>query len=117
MTLQGLWPTETEAKNFPAAMLLTRFSDVLAVTHSKNLTMWAEGQYATDELKQFAESGSPAALELELGKYVSRLVSEMTGRFCSSEMYSLAWIENVVSVRSVNSKMKGPLMITRNVLR
>lgn len=72
MTFEGLWSSETHPKNFPATLQLTHFSDILGFTHSKNLTMWAEGQYASEGLRQLAEFGSGSILESELLERVSK---------------------------------------------
>lgn len=65
MTFEGLWSNATHPKNFPDTLQLTHFSDIVGCTHSKNLTMWAEGQYASEGLRQLAEYGSGSFLESE----------------------------------------------------
>ncbi|XP_065220846.1 spondin-1 [Planococcus citri] len=65
LTFEGLWSNATHPKNFPHLLQLTHFSDIVGCTHSKNLTMWAEGQYASEGMRQVAEYGSGSFLESE----------------------------------------------------
>ncbi|KAL4103639.1 hypothetical protein QTP88_018995 [Uroleucon formosanum] len=66
MKFEGLWSPETHPKDFPSALWLTHFSDIIGATHDKNYSFWAEGQWATDGVRQLAEWGSTAILESEL---------------------------------------------------
>lgn len=66
MIFEGLWSQQTHPKDFPSTLQLTHFSDIIGCTHSKNITMWAEGQYASEGLRQVAEFGSSSIMESEL---------------------------------------------------
>lgn len=74
MIFEGLWSQQTHPKDFPPALQLTHFSDIIGCTHSKNITMWAEGQYASEGLRQVAEFGSSSIMESELLDKVIRAV-------------------------------------------
>ena len=63
---EGLWSSVTHPKDFPATLQLTHFSDIIGCTHSRNMTMWGEGLYATEGLRQIAEYGSGSIMESEL---------------------------------------------------
>lgn len=71
MKFQGLWSPETHPKDFPSALWLTHFSDIIGASHDKNFSFWAEGQWATDGVRQLAEWGSTAILESELRQRVN----------------------------------------------
>ncbi|VVC38325.1 Hypothetical protein CINCED_3A004090 [Cinara cedri] len=66
MKFEGLWSSKTHPKDFPTSLWLTHFSDIVGATHDKNYSFWAEGQWATDGLRQLAEWGSTAIVESEL---------------------------------------------------
>lgn len=70
MKFEGLWSSKTHPKDFPTALWLTHFSDIIGATHDKNYSFWAEGQWATDGVRQLAEWGSTAILESELRQQV-----------------------------------------------
>jgi len=72
MKFEGLWSSETHPKDFPNALWLTHFSDIIGATHDKNYSFWAEGQWATDGVRQLAEWGSTAILESELRQQVPK---------------------------------------------
>lgn len=71
MKFEGLWSANTHPKDFPSALWLTHFSDIIGATHDKNYSFWAEGQWATDGVRQLAEWGSTAILESELRQQVN----------------------------------------------
>lgn len=70
MKFEGLWSSETHPKDFPSALWLTHFSDIIGATHDKDYSFWGEGQWATDGVRQLAEWGSTAILESELRQQV-----------------------------------------------
>lgn len=74
MIFEGLWSQQTHPKDFPSTLQLTHFSDIIGCTHSKNITMWAEGQYASEGLRQVAEFGSSSIMESELLDKVIRAI-------------------------------------------
>lgn len=85
MKFEGLWSPETHPKDFPSALWLTHFSDIIGATHDKNYSFWAEGQWATDGVRQLAEWGSTAILESELRQQVSK-------RFYAQRMKSYLFV-------------------------
>lgn len=74
VTFEGLWSKETHPKNFPKTLQLTHFSDIVGCSHSKNLTMWAEGWYASEGMRQLAEFGSGTIIQSELLEKVRRVL-------------------------------------------
>lgn len=79
LTFEGLWSRQTHPKDFPANVWLTKFSDVIGASHTKNFTVWTYGQTATDGLEQLVEYGTTTELESEL----KNQVSSFTLSFCS----------------------------------
>lgn len=66
VTFEGLWSRNTHPKDFPSNGWLTRFSDVIGASHTKNYTFWNYGEYASEGLRQVAENGNTRMLESEL---------------------------------------------------
>ncbi|XP_050426277.1 spondin-1-like [Adelges cooleyi] len=66
MKFEGLWSAKTHSKDFPTALWLTHFSDIIGASHDKNFSLFTEGQWATDGVRQLAEWGSTGILESEL---------------------------------------------------
>ncbi|XP_064537926.1 spondin-1 [Drosophila montana] len=63
---EGIWSSETHPKDYPFAIWLTHFSDVIGASHEANFSFWGEQHIATDGFRSLAEWGSPTALETEL---------------------------------------------------
>lgn len=63
---EGIWSNETHPKDFPFAVWLTHFSDIIGASHETNFSFWGENHIATDAFKSLAEFGSPSSLETEL---------------------------------------------------
>jgi len=59
----------TDLSIFPVEHL-THFSDIVGASHSDRYTMWADGTYATDGMKQLAEWGDTQKYEEELKEKV-----------------------------------------------
>uniref|UniRef100_A0A7G3AYU6 Putative spondins extracellular matrix n=1 Tax=Lutzomyia longipalpis TaxID=7200 RepID=A0A7G3AYU6_LUTLO len=72
---QGIWSNETHPKDYPFAVWLTHFSDVIGATHETNFSFWGENHIATDGFKNLAEWGSVRSLETELRSKGSKLRS------------------------------------------
>ncbi|XP_055383628.1 spondin-1 [Condylostylus longicornis] len=70
---EGIWSNETHPKDFPFAVWLTHFSDIVGASHDSNFSFWGENHIATDGFRSLAEWGSPTALETELRTKGSRL--------------------------------------------
>ncbi|KAI8039991.1 hypothetical protein M5D96_007416 [Drosophila gunungcola] len=62
----GIWSNETHPKDYPFAIWLTHFSDVIGASHEANFSFWGENHIATAGFRSLAEWGSPTALEGEL---------------------------------------------------
>ncbi|KAG4068199.1 hypothetical protein HA402_008840 [Bradysia odoriphaga] len=63
---EGIWSNETHPRDYPFAVWLTHFSDVIGASHDSNFSFWGENHIATDGFRSLAEWGSPRALETEL---------------------------------------------------
>ncbi|XP_055854863.1 spondin-1 [Episyrphus balteatus] len=70
---EGIWSNETHPKDYPFAVWLTHFSDIVGASHDSNFTFWGENHISTDGFRSLAEFGSPSALETELRSKGSRL--------------------------------------------
>ncbi|XP_005181918.1 spondin-1 isoform X2 [Musca domestica] len=70
---EGIWSNETHPKDYPFAVWLTHFSDIIGASHETNFSFWGENHIATDGFKSLAEFGSPSALEAELRSKGPRL--------------------------------------------
>lgn len=63
---EGIWSNETHPRDYPFAVWLTHFSDVIGASHDTNFSFWGENHIATDGFRSLAEWGSVRALETEL---------------------------------------------------
>ncbi|XP_055534997.1 spondin-1 [Wyeomyia smithii] len=63
---EGIWSNETHPKDFPFAVWLTHFSDIIGASHDTNFSFWGENHIATDGFRALAEWGSVRQLEQEL---------------------------------------------------
>ncbi|XP_052903507.1 spondin-1 [Anopheles moucheti] len=72
-TFEGIWSNETHPKDYPFAIWLTHFSDVIGASHDTNFSFWGEQHIATDGFRMLAEWGSVRLLEQELRAKGSRL--------------------------------------------
>lgn len=63
---EGIWSNETHPKDFPFAVWLTHFSDVIGASHDTNFSFWGENHISTDGFRSLAEWGSIRQLEQEL---------------------------------------------------
>ncbi|CRK89994.1 CLUMA_CG003720, isoform A [Clunio marinus] len=70
---EGIWSNETHPKDYPFAVWLTHFSDIVGASHDANFSFWGENHIATDGFRSLAEWGSPRALEEELRAKGGRL--------------------------------------------
>nr|XP_018916487.1 PREDICTED: spondin-1-like isoform X1 [Bemisia tabaci] len=66
LVFEGLWSRHTHPKDFPSNSWLTRFSDVIGASHTSEYRFWEYGGFASEGLRQVAESGAPRMLESEL---------------------------------------------------
>jgi hypothetical protein len=66
MTLEGLWSKHMHPKEFPENGWLTGFTDLIGASHSSDYYFWEYGKFASEGLRQVAESGSTHELEKEI---------------------------------------------------
>ena len=66
VVFEGIWSNETHPRDYPFAIWLTHFSDVIGATHDSNFSFWGENHIATDGFRSLAEWGSVRLLETEL---------------------------------------------------
>lgn len=66
LTFEGIWSNETHPRDYPFAVWLTHFSDVIGASHESNFSFWGENHIATDGFRSMAELGSVRLLETEL---------------------------------------------------
>ncbi|XP_058054307.1 spondin-1 [Anopheles bellator] len=72
-TFEGIWSNETHPRDYPFAIWLTHFSDVIGASHETNFSFWGENHIATDGFRMLAEWGSVRLLEEELRAKSNRL--------------------------------------------
>lgn len=70
----GQWTVETHPKDYPSGRG-NHWSDLIGATHSSEYTMWEDGGYASDGVKQIAQYGSPVTLQREMRLQGSRIRS------------------------------------------
>ncbi|PIK42099.1 F-spondin-like protein [Apostichopus japonicus] len=61
----GQWTVQTHPKDYPSGRG-NHWSDLIGATHSSGYTMWEDGSYASDGVKQLAQYGSPVSLQKEM---------------------------------------------------
>ncbi|PIK56786.1 putative spondin-1 [Apostichopus japonicus] len=61
----GQWTVQTHPKDYPSGRG-NHWSDLIGATHSSGYTMWEDGTYASDGVKQLAQYGSPVSLQKEI---------------------------------------------------
>nr|XP_027204140.1 spondin-1-like isoform X2 [Dermatophagoides pteronyssinus] len=73
VTFEGYWSKYTHPKDFPANAWQTHFSDIIGASHSSDFRIWEYGGYASEGVKQVAESGITKKLESELKAESSKI--------------------------------------------
>lgn len=73
LVFEGLWSRYTHPDNFPENYWLAYFSDVIGASHSNEFKMWSENQYASEGVKELAQTGSTKKLESELKQVSSKI--------------------------------------------
>ncbi|CRL03830.1 CLUMA_CG016442, isoform A [Clunio marinus] len=77
LTFEGLWSRHTHPKDFPDNGWLTKFSDVIGASHTREFRFWTYGEAASEGLKELAEHGSTRQLERELkdeGEHIRTII-------------------------------------------
>lgn len=52
---EGIWSNETHPKDYPFAVWLTHFSDIVGASHDATFSFWGENHIATDGFRSLAE--------------------------------------------------------------
>lgn len=73
LVFEALWSKYTHPDEFPENGWLAKFGDIIGASHSAEFRMWQHDSYASDGVKELAETGSTKKLEAEL-----KQVSSMT---------------------------------------
>lgn len=72
LVFEGLWSRFTHPDDFPDNYWSAYFSDIIGASHSNEFRMWNLDSYATEGVKELAESGSTKKLESELKQVSSK---------------------------------------------
>lgn len=72
LVFEGLWSRYTHPDDFPEEYWLAHFSDIIGASHSGDFKMWSQESYASDGVKDLAETGSTKRLEFELKQVSSK---------------------------------------------
>lgn len=72
LIFEGLWSKYTHPDNFPQNHLLASFGDIIGASHSSEFRMWEPNQFASEGVKELAETGSTKKLESELKQVSSK---------------------------------------------
>lgn len=72
LVFEGLWSRYTHPDDFPENYWLAYFSDIIGASHSNEFKMWNQDTYASDGVKELAETGSTKKLESELKQVSSK---------------------------------------------
>lgn len=66
MAFEGRWTRNTHPRNYPSNIWSTKFSDIIGASHRKYHSFWNEQDYASEGLKDLAETGRTQRLESEI---------------------------------------------------
>lgn len=72
LVFEGLWSRYTHPDDFPEDYWLAHFSDIIGASHSSDFKMWSQDAYATEGVRDLAETGSTKRLEFELKQVSSK---------------------------------------------
>lgn len=72
LVFEGMWSKYTHPEEFPEDHSQAYFSDIIGASHSNEFRMWSYDSYASDGVKELAETGSTKKLESELKQVSSR---------------------------------------------
>ena len=67
VTFDAAWSEETHPDDFPPN---PHFSGLIGATHNEKISIWREGELASDGIKNMAETGSKNPLSMEIGMYM-----------------------------------------------
>lgn len=72
LVFEGLWSKYTHPDDFPENYWLAYFSDIIGASHSNEFKMWQQDSYASEGVRELAETGSTKRLESELKQVSSK---------------------------------------------
>lgn len=73
LVFEGLWSRYTHPEDFPENYWLAQFSDIIGASHSNEFRMWSQDTFASDGVRELAETGSTKRLESELKQASSKM--------------------------------------------
>lgn len=68
LTFNATWSVQTHPNEFPAS---AHFSGLVGMTHNRNAMLFANGELASDGIKNMAETGIKNPLETEIQTFIS----------------------------------------------
>ena len=68
LTFNATWSVQTHPNEFPAS---AHFSGLIGMAHNTNAMLFANGELASDGIKNMAETGSKNPLEAEIQNFIS----------------------------------------------
>lgn len=68
LTFNSTWSAQTHPVEFPPS---AHFSGLIGMTHNKDVTLFTAGMFASDGIKNMAETGSKNPLESEIQNFIS----------------------------------------------
>jgi len=72
LTFNATWSPQTHPNEFPAS---AHFSGLIGMAHNTNAMLFANGELASDGIKNMAETGSKNPLETEIQNFISNETS------------------------------------------
>uniref|UniRef100_A0A6P7GNG6 Spondin-1 n=1 Tax=Diabrotica virgifera virgifera TaxID=50390 RepID=A0A6P7GNG6_DIAVI len=73
VAFEGRWTRNTHPRNYPSDIWTTKFSDIIGASHRKYHSFWNEQDYASEGLKELAESGRTQSVEDEIKEMGSNI--------------------------------------------
>ncbi len=68
LTFNAIWSAQTHPNEFPSS---AHFSGLIGMTHNGNTMLFAKGEFASDGIKNMAETGGKNPLEAEIQNFIS----------------------------------------------
>lgn len=68
LTFNATWSAQSHPNEFPSS---AHFSGLIGMTHNANAMLFAEGEIASDGIKNMAETGGKISLETEIQNFIS----------------------------------------------
>ncbi|KAJ8946059.1 hypothetical protein NQ318_009184, partial [Aromia moschata] len=77
VAFEGKWTRNTHPRHFPSDQWATKFSDIVGASHQLYHAFWSYENYATEGLKELADTGVTKTLEAELknnGQHIRTII-------------------------------------------